>query len=83
MKNKHLIIMFIVSLGILIITSLLLSKGGFVPGVLKENAITSIGYWIIILVLFLASIIVSLESVFLYIIGIIFKHTNNKRKRSK
>ena len=69
--DKRVVIVFLVSIIILIVTSFLLYRGGFAPGILKENRITGIIYWVLILLLCYVSFLSSITTATVFLFGII------------
>lgn len=69
--DKRVLVVFLVSIIIFIVTVFLLYKGGFAPGILKDNIITSTVYWVLILLLCHMSFLSSITTATVFLCGII------------
>ncbi len=82
--DKRVVIVFFVSVILLIVTGFLLYRGGSAPGILKENKITGIIYWIFILLLGHVSFISSISTATIYLFGVIGNcYLNRKSIKNK
>lgn len=78
--DKRVVITLIISIIVFVVTILLLSKGGYAPGILKENVITSKVYWYFITFLFYTSLLSFIVMSTVFVFGLIIKCSNNRKQ---
>ena len=79
--DKRVIITLVISIVILVVTILLLSKGGYAPGILKENVVLGTTYWCFIIFLFYASLLTSIVIATVFTFGLIIDCSTKYKQR--
>ena len=77
--DKRIVIIFIISAILLVVTAFLLHKGGYAPGILGENKIASIIYWSVILLTCYISFLSTISTATIYLVGIIGNFYLNRK----